>query len=195
MQCTSASRIKVAKSLAALASAATITIGFVTPAYAIDGASAEYGNSWSKGVDVQRVEIALQWNWHKRWLNVGNWHLGGYWEVDAGTWNNHSANKTNTGFWDVGVTPVFRLQQTDRSSVSPYLDWAIGAHLLSKTSVSGERRFSTGYQFGDLLGVGIRFGPRGAYDLSLRGEHFSNGDIKLPNNGINFYELRLGYWF
>jgi len=93
------------------------------------------------------------------------------------------------------VTPVFRWCQSRQATVSPYLEAGIGAHLLSRTSLNGERKFGTAFQFGSHLGVGIRFGPRHAYDLTYRFRHLSNASIRSPNNGINFSEIRFGYWF
>ncbi len=163
------------------------------PARAVDGVALEYGNANSLGVELARA--ALQWNWNVRWLETGNWHVGGYWDVAVARWFNNEPARTNSGLWDFGVTPVLRLQQTTRSAVSPYLEIGVGAHLLSETSVLPDHRFSTAFQFGSHVGVGVRFGPHHAYDLSYRFQHLSNAGIKQPNDGIDFHEVRLGYWF
>ena len=39
--------------------------------------------------------------------------------------------------------------------------------------------------------MGWRFGEGGRYETELRLQHVSNGDIKQPNQGINFFELRV----
>jgi hypothetical protein len=65
---------------------------------------------------------------------------------------------------------------------------------LSETSL-GERRFSTAFQFGDHLAIGYRFGGKGQYDLSWRFQHLSNGGIKQPNDGIDFFQARFQYHF
>ena len=75
-----------------------------------------------------------------------------------------------------------------------YLEGGIGVHLLSATSL-GSKRFSTALQFGEHLGFGYRFGARGAFDLGYRYQHVSNADIKHPNSGIEFNQVRLQYWF
>ena len=93
---------------------------------------------------------------------------------------------------EIGVTPVFRLQRNEKTGA--YVEAGIGAHFLSRTSI-GDKRFSTSFQFGDHFGVGYRFGAKGAYDVSYRFQHLSNGAIKHPNNGINFNQLRLQYHF
>lgn len=164
-----------------------------TPARAVDGVAVEYGNAHSLGVELARA--ALQWDWKVRWLETGNWHVAGHWDVAVARWFNDEPLRPSSGLWDLSVTPVLRLQQTVRSAFSPYLEIGVGAHLLSETSVSPDRRFSTALQFGSHIGVGVRFGPHHEYDLGYRFRHLSNAGIKQPNDGIEFHEVRLGYWF
>jgi hypothetical protein len=159
-----------------------------TPVHAIDGVSIEAGNG--NGVDMGR--IGLQSDWKKRWFQGNNWHVGGYWDLAAGYWDRNALPGQNDSITDIGLTPVFRLQQNDLKG--PYLEAAVGLHLLSKTSI-GDRRFSTRFQFGDHVGIGYRFGAKSAFDLSYRYQHLSNGSIKRPNNGINFNQIRLQYHF
>ncbi len=179
----------------AAAVAAALLFALATPAGAVDGASFSAGWDNSSNANVDLYRVGLQWDWNKRWLENGNWHLGGYWDLQAGYWDNSSADKTNSGLAELAFTPVFRIQQTQRGSFSPYLELGVGAHLLSETSVSTERRFSTAFQFGSHAGIGARFGPKNAFDVGYRYQHISNASIKKPNNGINFHILRLGYWF
>ena len=68
-------------------------------------------------------------------------------------------------------------------------------HLLSATSLNAQRQFSTAFQFGDHVGVGVRFGDKGKYELGYRYQHFSNAGIKEPNQGVNYNEVRLQYHF
>jgi lipid A 3-O-deacylase len=157
------------------------------PCYASDGASFELGKGSGNGDWMWRAGVF--WDWKQKWLAAGNWHVGGYWDAQIGQWSG-SDNRTVT---DLGLTPVFRLQQTSPSKISPYLEGAIGFHLISHVSFDADRRFSTAFQFGDHIGAGARFGEQGRYDLSLRFQHLSNGGIKRPNDGINFLQLRLQY--
>ncbi len=158
-------------------------------ALAIDGVAVEIGNG--DGTDMAR--IALQSDWRKQWFGGSNWHLGGYWDFSLGQWQRNDVRAgQNEDITELGVTPVFRLQQNDRRGL--YAEAGIGFHFLSRTSL-GDKRFSTAFQFGDHLGVGYRFGAKGAYDLSYRYQHLSNGGIKNPNSGINFNQIRLQYHF
>ena len=165
-----------------------------TSAGAVDGFGLEYGDEQNGG-SVDLLRVALQWQWDDRWLARGNWYLGGYWDLTLAYWHNDDPERTSSGIWDIGLKPVFRWQQQRRSALSPYIEAGVGAHLLSETSVAPDQRFSTNFQFGSHLGIGMRFGKDHAFDLSARINHLSNANIRKPNDGINFYEVRLGYWF
>ncbi len=157
-------------------------------AMAVDGVSVEAGGG--DGTDMTR--IAVQWDWNKRWFQGTDWHLGGYWELGLGYWWADALPGQNDNIAEVGFTPVFRLQ--GNSLTGPYLEGGIGAHLLSRTQI-GDKRLSTKFQFGDHLGLGYRFGAKGAWDLGYRFQHLSNGSIKKPNDGVNFHQIRLQYRF
>ncbi len=140
--------------------------------------------------------VGVQWDWNKKWVEMGNWHLGGYWESDAGYWSNNSYARTHSqhigyrihaGFPFPADHALVRCRRT--------LELGVGLHFLSATSVSTQRQFGTSFQFGDHVGVGVRFGDKGKYDIGYRYQHFSNAGIKDPNQGINFNELRLQYHF
>ena len=154
---------------------------FAGTAHALDGASFEAGRG-EEDSDLWRV--GLQWQWGRRWLEGGGWHLGGYWDLQAGQWNN------GHDYWDLGITPVFRYQRSS-GAARPYVEGAIGFHLLSDLRITSGRRFSTNFQFGDHLGAGVRFGP---HDVGIRIQHVSNGGIARPNPGINFLVLRYQLW-
>lgn len=165
-----------------------------SPAAAVDGFGLEYGAELDSG-SVKLKRAALQWLWDGRWLEYGNWYLGGYWDLSVAHWSNSDPARTSSGIWDIGLTPVVRWQERGRDAFSPYLEAGLGAHLLSETSVAPNQQFGTNFQFGSHLGVGVRFGQDHAFDISARINHLSNAGIKKPNDGINFYEVRLGYWF
>ena len=171
---------------AAIAIGASLASG---AAAAIDGVAVEVGRG--DGMDMAR--IAVQSGWQKQWLRGGEWHLGGYWDLGVGQWHQrHTTAGRNADITEIGLTPVFRVERNDRRGL--YGEAGIGLHLLSRTSI-GDKRLSTAFQFGDHVGVGYRFGAKGAYDVAYRFQHLSNGAIKHPNNGINFSQIRLQYHF
>ena len=170
-----------------LLAALPLVLSFPSISNAVDGASLEFGAG--NGAEMWRV--GAQWNWRSKWLQHGNWHMGGYWDAQVGQWSG-SGKATITDF---GLTPVFRYQETQPSGLSPYVEGAIGFHLISPVRLDDRRGFSTAFQFGDHIGVGATFGERHNYDLALRFQHLSNAGIKKPNNGINFTQVRLQYHF
>ena len=121
-----------------------------------------------------------------------DWHVGGYWDLGIGYWRRDALPGENENIWEIGFTPVFRIQRN--TLTGPYAEAGIGAHLLSRTQI-GDKRLSTKFQFGDHLGFGYRFGVKGAWDLGYRFQHLSNASIKSPNDGINFHQVRLQYRF
>lgn len=160
-----------------VAAALLLCFAGLARAAAFDSFAFELGG----GEDGTRlVRAGVQWKWNRRWLESGAWHLGGYWDVQLGYWRNGRET------WDLGLTPVFRYQRSG-GGWQPYLEGAIGFHLLTELEVSSERRFSTNFQFGDHLAVGVQDGRN---DWSLRLQHLSNGGISRPNPGINFLLLR-----
>jgi lipid A 3-O-deacylase len=161
------------------------------PSYALDGVSFSLGNG--NGTDLARASV--QWNWQRRWFDSGSWYLGGYWDVSLGYWHSHGSEGNDQDIVDLGATPVFRFRRNNTSGFAPYVEAAIGAHLLSHTYVNARRRFSTAFQFGDHVGVGMVFGEKQQYDIAYIYQHLSNAGIKNPNNGINFNEIRFTYHF
>lgn len=159
------------------------------PCGAVDSMAVEGGGG--DGADMARV--AVQWNWNKRWLQGSDWHVGGYWDLGLGYWWwRDGALGENEGIAEIGFTPVFRVQQNNLRGF--FGEAAIGVHFLSENTL-GDKRFGTGFQFGDHLGIGYRFGDRGRYELSLRFQHLSNGRIEKTNDGINFGQARFRYHF
>ena len=157
---------------------AAFLLCFAGPAgAAADSVSLELGGGDER---TTLLRIGLQWKWDKRWLQRGDWHLGAYWDVQFGHWKNGEE------VGDFSVTPVFRYQRSG-SGWNPYVEGAIGFHLLTDLRISRLRRFSTNFQFGDHVGVGLQ---NGRHDWSLRLQHISNGGIARPNPGINFLVLR-----
>lgn len=158
-------------------------------AKAVDGFGLLAASSSESDADLTRVDIT--WKWDKTWFEAGNWHLTGYWEASLGHWNGKKRGART--LWDVGITPVFRLEPKAREGIRPYLEGAVGIHLLSSTKPNDFRDLTTAFQFGDHVGVGITFGDRQQFDLGLRIQHLSNASVKDPNWGIDFHQVRFSY--
>jgi lipid A 3-O-deacylase len=87
----------------------------------------------------------------------------------------------------IGITPVAQLWLSPATA----LELGIGANVFSGTHL-GEKPLSTAFQFGDSLGVFHRF-SNSPWTAGLRFTHYSNADIKRPNPGQNYLQLRVSY--
>ena len=78
------------------------------------GAVAVEGGSGDRGSN--RYGIALQWDWGVQWLRLGDWHLGGYWELSASYWDGDDGRTGNDSLGEFGLAPVFRWRHNRRST-------------------------------------------------------------------------------
>jgi lipid A 3-O-deacylase len=164
-------------------------IGWNAACHAIDSASFEFAT----GNKTQMVRAGLQQNWDRQWLQSNGTHVGGYWDYTLAYWRGNRYRNTDStqNIADVGITPVFRFQRDDKMGF--YAEAGTGAHLLSANYDNNGRRLSTLLEFGTHLGVGYVFSNK--LDIALKVQHFSNGGIKQPNNGVNFAVLRVAHTF
>ena len=159
-------------------------------AVAFDTASVEFG----AGSNVKMLRLGMQWKWDRQWWRSNGSHLGGYWDATIAQWrgirfqNMPGATQSITS---IGITPVLRLQKDSGKGL--YAEAGIGVHLLSELYDNGGRQLSTRFQFGDHLAIGYVF--RNDLDLKLKLQHYSNGSLKKPNDGVNFAIISANYRF
>lgn len=171
---------------------AVVSLGAARPVQAIDTIAFEIGTG-DDGAD--RVGVAVQWDWNKRWLQNGDWYLGGYWEISASYWDADNGRTGTDSLVEVGAAPVLRFQRDAATTdLAPFVELGVGLHLMSEDELE-DRNFSEHFAFGSHLGAGLRFGARSQYELSYRFQHLSNAGIGDDNPGIDFHLLRLGYRF
>lgn len=162
------------------------------PACAIDKISFNRGKSTDNQVEINRLSIS--WDSRRKWLTEGDWHVVSSWQLDLGYWESSPSVENTNSLVDLGITPLFRLVNKTQSGLRPWLEGAIGAHLISETTI-GDIDLSSTFQFGSHIAAGIRFGSLNKYDLAYRFQHLSNGGLKGKNDGINFHLISLGYHF
>lgn len=170
--------------------AATAVIAIAPPgAHAVDSVSAAFAT----GNSTKMARAGMQWKWDSKWWQSNGTHITGYWDLTFAYWRleRYQNMNRNKHIADVGFTPVFRWQSDKLTGW--YGEAGIGAHLLSEVYDNAGRRLSTAFQFGDHIGIGYVFGN--GTDLGLLYQHFSNGSIKKPNNGVNFTMVRFTYPF
>ncbi len=161
-----------------------------TPAFAVDGVYIEYG----LGNMVEMFRAGAIFKWDRSWLNDGEYQVTGFWETSLGQWRGYKPDDNNQTITEVAVTPVFRFGYKNVAGMVPYLEGGfIGMHLISPTFIYTNRKFGSSFQFGNHIGFGVRFGEHRQFDLGYRFQHLSNGDIKKPNQGINFSQAHFIY--
>ena len=159
------------------------------PSFAIDGYFADLGGASG----IQSLKVGMIRQWHQQWLHRSNWHMTGYWETALAYLR--SDRPGGNGLADASLTPVFRLRPDASGGVQPYLDFAVGVHVLSKDKLDDSHNFGTALQFGQLFGLGVTFGEKSQYDLGYRFQHLSNLGTATPDDGANLHEVRLTYLY
>ena len=161
----------------------------------IDAISFTYGQDEDSN-DTELYRLGLQNRWERTWFKGGAWYLGGYWDAELAYMESDLQNSDSNELLDLSLTPVFRYQRDANLSkgVTPYAEAGIGPHLLSKSKL-GYQRYSTAFQIGSVVGVGLGFGGSGQYEIAYRFQHISNANIKKPNDGMNLHLFRVGYAF
>ena len=93
---------------------------------------------------------------------------------------------------DLGLTPTATINLgRGLGPFQPYLEMGIGLHYLTDKQFT-TKDFSTNFQFGDHIGMGLRFGEQGRQRLAYQFQHLSNAGISNPNPGINFHLVSYG---
>lgn len=87
------------------------------------------------------------------------------------------------------LSPIFRYNFNEAGLFS-FIETSVGISLFSRTEMN-EKEFSTHFQFANMLAVGGYISEKASWNLQL--QHYSNNSIKLPNNGVNFYNLGISY--
>ena len=154
----------------------------------LQAVSAEYGH----GDSVDIFGAGVDFDDLKRWPLSPGWDLGVFLRGQVHYWR---GNEDESYLLDFGVTPVLRLTRTVPGKAMPYLEAGLGVHLLTETRINGHRELDTAFQFGEILGAGIRFGRDHRYDLGLRVQHVSNGSISEHNDGLTFVSVGFAYHF
>lgn len=142
----------------------------------VEGGRAE--ETWAAGV-------GLVWPLRERETRYGRWSA--YLDVGLSLWHPSAGERDVVR---VGITPVLRLAQRDCANACLFGELGIGVNAITPRYSGNGKRFSTVFNFGDHLAAGVMFGAAHAHEIALRVRHFSNADIRKPNPGEDFVELR-----
>jgi lipid A 3-O-deacylase len=131
--------------------------------------------------------LGLVWPWAWR-REIRGGELTGMTEAYVSHWNGRGMTG-RVSFTQLGLVPMLRYR-FGRGRSDWFVEGGIGISVLDGMYRTTDKEFSTRFNFVDVLGVGRSFGPQRRQELSLRFSHVSNADIKKPNPGENFLQLR-----
>ncbi|MGE3318915.1 MAG: acyloxyacyl hydrolase [Candidatus Berkiella sp.] len=167
-------------------------------------AAANLGIAISSGQgihDITPYRFSLSWGFGPVWRRDELWGLNIAWENSYAFWNGPQrpelAEGRATDLQAATSGPMLRWQRRSPYPVThivPYTELGVGLSWLSETEIQG-RVLSLHFQFEDKFGLGMRFGKKQQYDLSMRAYHYSNASIKRPNSGVNMAMASFGVWF
>lgn len=168
-------------------------LAFTAPTRAEEHFALEFGNS-AKGAQIGRL-IYQRTIYDQSESNCQC--DAAFLEFDISHWKSRNSAVGSDYLYEVGVQPVYRLQRGPISAnfqVRPFLEVALGIHYLTKTELANTSYYtSTKFQFGEHLAWGWTFGKNDAFVLAQRFQHLSNGNIRLPNPGINYQLIHMSY--
>jgi lipid A 3-O-deacylase len=155
-------------------------------AWTPDSAFVQYGQTED---DARAFTAGLGWDWPQRRMWLGG-ELGGYWELALSHWSAPGSDgRESAVVTQFGVKPTFRWRP-DAGRSRWFVEGAIGFTVMTPVYENHRKRFSTAFNFGDHVAAGYSFGAAREHELAVRFEHFSNGGIRRPNPGENFWQLR-----
>jgi len=143
----------------------------------------------SEDEDVAAVKFGFKWHKDDLKLNFFGAEVTHYYWLGYSYWQSLDVEGQEGVINALEFVPVFRFNWSYSHWLS-YLETSVGLSVLSKSRIN-DKRFSTNFQFTDSLAIGGYLTEKSSWSIQL--QHYSNNSIKLPNNGINFYNFNYSY--
>jgi lipid A 3-O-deacylase len=164
---------------------AALALAFSAPAawpagWAPDGVFAEAGFAPSHS---RSVTAGALWQWERQW-RFGNAQVTGATEAFLSRWRARDDTATQ-----LAVVPLLRLR-LDHGRSPWFMEGGVGVSLMDDLYRNHGKHFSTRFNFVDVFAVGRSLGADRRHEVSLRLAHISNADLKKPNPGEDFLQLR-----
>lgn len=113
------------------------------------------------------------------WLGSPDLHL----EAALNHWQDSNNTADNITAFTVSPIVSWQIAGTQRPL---YLEAGIGGSYFDTTRL-GDRRLSTQFQFEDRVSLSWQYNKTADARISLGYTHYSNADIKRPNDGLDFF--------
>jgi hypothetical protein len=126
------------------------------------------------------------WDWQGRF---GNTEATALTEFYVSRWSGRGEPVTQAA-----LVPLVRLR-LDHGRSPWFMEGGIGVSMMDKLYRNDGKEFSTRFNFVDVFAVGRSLGADRRSELSVRVAHISNANLKQPNPGQNFLQLRYAVKF
>ena len=140
------------------------------------------------GTDADLAQVSLITHrgfWGHQFAN--GWSASAHLEFGIAEVNGKLSG-ANKGIVVVGVTPVLRFEP---KSSPGFFEFGIGANYFDQKRIHSNKSVGTNFEFGDLIGLGVKLGEKDQFEIGYRLIHYSNAGISASNPGINFHQIRL----
>ncbi|MGJ7509356.1 acyloxyacyl hydrolase [Variovorax sp. GT1P44] len=144
--------------------------------------------------DTNSVTVGYVMPWRYKESPALGGPLSFYWDFFASAWRAPQTGGEQQNYAQIGAIANWRWRFNQGESPW-FAEAGIGATVMDSLYRTTSREFSTAFQFTEQIGFGRNFGERGEHEVSVRLQHFSNGSIKEPNPGENFWRVRYLYRF
>ena len=143
--------------------------------------------------DVDMYQGGFQWDWKKQWLELGNWHFGGY--LGVGPWatgTTAAPARRTPGSSTSASRRCCAFSRRRRARFRHLSEAGVGVHTCLKLRSATDRRFGCNFSSSAITSASaaLRSAKRPSSSC-YRYQHLSNAGISSPNQGINFNEVRL----
>lgn len=162
----------------------TFTLGLSALAHAAPYVQLEAGTGDDLDVWGLSVGVPSKYEWPR--ANGGGLSLD--WQARLQRWHSTDGSNVNRELWIAGFMPVWRWTFSDSQGLRPYVEAGIGVNALSQRRI-GAKYMGSNFQFNEILGAGLMFGPAQRYRVSLDLQHVSNGGLTDENPGATFGTL------
>jgi lipid A 3-O-deacylase len=133
--------------------------------------------------------------WPFDWSNtLWGGQFTAYTELSVAHWRARSFGGGHQSLTQLSLVPMLRYR-FDEGRSPWFAEFGIGATVTDRLYNTPCKAFSTRWNFSDNFAVGRSLGAGQRHELSLRLQHISNGDIKKPNPGEEFLQLRYAMRF
>ncbi len=126
------------------------------------------------------------WDWQAR---LGNAQATALTEIYVSRWSTRGEAVTQAA-----LVPLLRLR-ADQGRSPWFIEGGIGVSMMDTLYRHPGKQFSTRFNFVDVFAIGRSLGADRLAEVSVRAAHFSNCDLKKPNPGENFLQLRYAMKF